>query len=252
MKSCTRTGSGSPFGRNSRPAFLKSPTSSFFLVSTEIAGSPAASAAFTCCVDVAELRVAVGMVASPRGSCGWPAGCSPSSRSRSATTLCPMRWPSRPQAPSARLRRLLAGPQQRRLRIAARRRLHQGRADRRAASDRRPGQLLASAARPAHPPGAPPRRLRLAAQFRQAATDRAARNAGDPRDRRDPATPSRQRLRRRKPTPPALVQHRIERLKAQLDGRLVNHAPSLRTLLIRAGIPPTENHTTIQLFINRP
>ena len=30
------------------PAFLKSPTSSFFLVSTEIAGSPAPSAALTC------------------------------------------------------------------------------------------------------------------------------------------------------------------------------------------------------------
>ena len=42
-----RTGSGSPFRRSSRPPFLKSPTSSFFLVSTEIAGSPAAIAAFT-------------------------------------------------------------------------------------------------------------------------------------------------------------------------------------------------------------
>ena len=34
-------------GRNSRPPFLKSPTSSFFLVSTEIAGSPAAWKAVT-------------------------------------------------------------------------------------------------------------------------------------------------------------------------------------------------------------
>jgi hypothetical protein len=33
---------GCPFGRSSRPPFLKSPTSSFFLVSTEITGSPAA------------------------------------------------------------------------------------------------------------------------------------------------------------------------------------------------------------------
>ena len=52
-KSCTRTSSGEPFGRHSRPAFLKSPTSSFFLVSTEIAGSPAASASvseFHCAV----------------------------------------------------------------------------------------------------------------------------------------------------------------------------------------------------------
>ena len=46
-KSCTRTGSGLCFGRSSRPGFLKSPTSSFFLVSTEIAGSPAAIAACT-------------------------------------------------------------------------------------------------------------------------------------------------------------------------------------------------------------
>ena len=47
-KSCTRTSSGEPFGRHARPAFLKSPTSSFFLVSTEITGSPAASARVTC------------------------------------------------------------------------------------------------------------------------------------------------------------------------------------------------------------
>src|SRR5215470_13441895 len=38
---------GSPLGRNSLPPFLKSPTSCVFLASTEIAGSPAASAAFT-------------------------------------------------------------------------------------------------------------------------------------------------------------------------------------------------------------
>src|ERR1700693_5344306 len=53
-KSCTRTASGSPCGRHSRPAFLKSPTSSFFFVSTEIT---------RCCghsqIDVSELRVAI-------------------------------------------------------------------------------------------------------------------------------------------------------------------------------------------------
>src|ERR1035437_4007660 len=41
-KSCTRTSSGEPFGRHSRPAFLKSPTNSFFFVSTEISGLPIA------------------------------------------------------------------------------------------------------------------------------------------------------------------------------------------------------------------
>ena len=35
-KSCTRTSSGVPLGRYSRPPFLKSPTNSFFFVSTEI------------------------------------------------------------------------------------------------------------------------------------------------------------------------------------------------------------------------
>src|SRR4051795_3440122 len=46
-KSCTRPASGDPLGRHARPPFLKSPTSSFFLASTEITGSPAASAALT-------------------------------------------------------------------------------------------------------------------------------------------------------------------------------------------------------------
>src|SRR6266542_1009368 len=41
-KSCTPTSTGSPVGSHSRPAFLKSPTSSRFLVSTLITGSPAA------------------------------------------------------------------------------------------------------------------------------------------------------------------------------------------------------------------
>src|SRR5208283_3405176 len=46
-KSCTRTSSGSPCLRHSRPAFLKSPTSSFFLVSTDIAGWFSAMAVLT-------------------------------------------------------------------------------------------------------------------------------------------------------------------------------------------------------------
>ncbi len=46
-KSCTRTGSGWPFARSSRPGLLKSPTNSFFLVSTEMAGWSTAIAACT-------------------------------------------------------------------------------------------------------------------------------------------------------------------------------------------------------------
>lgn len=103
----------------------------------------------------------------------------------------------------------LGGPQQRRHGIAARRRLHQSR---QIAEQRRIGihEGRASGALPAHPTR---RRLglRLAAQFRQPATNRAACDAGDPRDGHDPAMPSRQRFRGCKPTSPALVQHRIQR-----------------------------------------
>jgi hypothetical protein len=47
-KSCVRVATGWPSGRHSRPAFLNSPTSSFFLVSTLITGSPASWRALAC------------------------------------------------------------------------------------------------------------------------------------------------------------------------------------------------------------
>ena len=53
--------SGLPSGCHSRPPFLKSPTSSFFLVSTEITGSPAAWNWSAPWLDVLELGVTVGM-----------------------------------------------------------------------------------------------------------------------------------------------------------------------------------------------
>ena len=112
-------------------------------------------------------------------------------------------------------------PQQRRRRIAARRRLHQvleiGE-QRWIRDDQRP----ASTALPADTIG---RRVGLcrAAQFRQSTVDRAACYPRDPRDRRDPATTSSQRLGGCKPTSPALIQNRVERCIAQLDRRIVNH-----------------------------
>ena len=48
MKSCVRTGTGLPWGRYSFPPLAKSPTSSFFLVSTLITGSPASWQARAC------------------------------------------------------------------------------------------------------------------------------------------------------------------------------------------------------------
>src|SRR6516225_68869 len=59
-KSWTRTSSGFPWGRYSRPLLRKSPTNSFFLVSTEITGCFSGRAALTC-VDVGELGVPVRM-----------------------------------------------------------------------------------------------------------------------------------------------------------------------------------------------
>jgi hypothetical protein len=119
----------------------------------------------------------------------------------------------------------LGGPQQRRHGVAARRRLHQSRE---IAEQRRIGvhEGRAAGALPAHPTR---RRLglRLAAQFRQPATDRATRNTGDSRDGNNPATTGRQRFSGCKPTSPTLVQHRIERRIPQLDCRIINHTAIL-------------------------
>ena len=66
MKSCTRTASGSPLRRSSRPPFLKSPTSSFFFVSTEIAGWPAAWKAFTAALICSNCALRSGLLAPSR------------------------------------------------------------------------------------------------------------------------------------------------------------------------------------------
>ena len=158
-------------------------------------------------VDVLELGVAVGMV---RPLAGLPIGLQAVSEVAQKIGDHVVRDAMPETSKLGRqIAQALGGPPQRRHRIAACRRLHQGSE---IAEQRRIGvhEGRASGPLPAHPTR---RRLgrRLAAQFRQPATDRAARNAGDPRDGHDPATPSRQRFRRCKPTSPALVQHRIER-----------------------------------------
>jgi hypothetical protein len=61
MKSCTRTGSGFPAGRHSLPLLAKSPTSSFFLVSTETTRLTGALKVPRLRVDVFELIVPVGV-----------------------------------------------------------------------------------------------------------------------------------------------------------------------------------------------
>jgi len=127
--------------------------------------------------------------------------------------------------PGRQVAQAFGGPQQRRHRVAAGRRLNQllqiGQ-QARVGGDQRP----APTAFAAHPFGCGCGR-RIATQLRQPAVDRATRHAGDPRDRTYSATSSRQRFRRRKPPPAALVQIRIERLMAQSDRHVVNHPPIL-------------------------
>ena len=65
MKSCTLTRSGWPRGSHSRPPFLNWPTSSFFLVSTLITGSPVDDVVAGLVVEIAELGVAIGMGGKP-------------------------------------------------------------------------------------------------------------------------------------------------------------------------------------------
>ena len=76
------------------------------------------------CVDVLELGVAVGVIASLPSSCGCSANCTPPLFNKRPTvrglTGCPCRVSSLGQ-----LRRALARPTQRRLRIASRRRIDQ-------------------------------------------------------------------------------------------------------------------------------
>jgi hypothetical protein len=132
--------------------------------------------------------------------------------------LWPIRWAQRLQ-PGRQGTQALGCPQQRRLGVTPGRRL-----DQTAKVIEQRGiarhKLLAPAARTAHPAS---RHSRAAAQFRHAATDRAARHAGDPPHQAHPAAPRRQCLGGCEPTTPALVQHWIERLVAKSDRRLVTH-----------------------------
>src|SRR5687767_9395857 len=104
-KSCTRTGSGWPLGRSSRPPFLNGPTSSFFLASTEMAGCPAATCRCTWSFRYANCA--------SRSGCWLPSrtfrlACKlyASSCSNSATNWWLTEWPI-PRSSSASFRTLL-------------------------------------------------------------------------------------------------------------------------------------------------
>ena len=227
MKSCTRTGSGWPLGRNSRPPFLKSPTSSFFLVSTEMAGWPAAWKAARPRLDVLELGVAIG-VAGPLAGLGVGLQAEAQALQQPADQLVADREAALGQRPGE-MALAPAHPQQRRLRIAADRRLRPARSAPPAgrAADSIAG-LAAAAARRTRPP----RRSLAAAQVGQAAADRAAGNAGGLRYRLHPATARRPRLARREQPSTALVNKRRDRRKARPDGDHVNHLVKMPASLL--------------------
>src|SRR3954471_17807951 len=193
-KSCTRTSSGEPFGRHARPAFLKSPTSSFFLVSTEITGSPAASARVTCALM--------------KANCASRSGCRPPSRVL-ALALQLVGEPAQ----------ALAGPAQRRFRIAARGRLDQGLESRpqlRIGLDRG----LAARARPTQPA---PRPRALVGQVLEPAPDGARRQAGDLSHCRDAAIAGGLRFGGGPQAAPPLVEKGLQRFVALPDAVAINH-----------------------------
>ena len=110
-------------GDHSRPAFLKSPTSSFFLVSTELTGSPAANAAVTLSLIMDELRIAVRMTVALAGlAVGLQAELLLMQQFANHGTADPMALCHQGQR---QLRQNLAGLAQRRHRIAALARVHQ-------------------------------------------------------------------------------------------------------------------------------
>src|SRR5829696_7708359 len=227
-KSCTRTGSGCPFGRSSRPPFLKSPTNSFFLVSTEIAGSPAAWNSFTAAL----------MCSNWASRSGWLA---PSRVLRLACRLNPRRGSSRPTSfcPAAKPRSAKAADRWRWLLLTHRNgasgspRIDSG-SPRIVTPDRglhqvvqrleKPGlglgRRLAAASRSAHPMA---ERLGACPQVRQATADRAAGNPSCAGHRLDPTACCGPGLARREQAPTSFVQKRGERIQAGLDGGEVDH-----------------------------
>ena len=83
------------------------------------------------------------------------------------------------------------------------------------------GRRLAAAARSANPRA---EHHRARTQVCQAAINRAARNPGRPRYRDHAAMSGRARLTGREQPPPSLVQDRLKRLEASLDGSDVDHS----------------------------
>jgi hypothetical protein len=159
-------------------------------------------------VDVVELRIAIGMLpALARLAVGLQAIAKlvqQFAHDGSTDVMTHVAQPAR------QLAQALAGPQKRRLRIAARLRF-----DQRTQIIQKARIRLAQRLAPSAQPACPPRfRPLIGPQFGQSAADRAARNARGACDRTDPAIPGRRRFGRRKPPKPTLIEHRSKRRKA--------------------------------------
>ena len=174
-------------------------------------------------VDMLELGIAVGMMAAlARLGVGLQAEAHVLQQAPDhgvADAVAPARQFGR-QMPLA-----AAHPQQVRLRVATDRRADQlaQRLEQAGLLDHR--RLAAAAAAPY--PTARPSRPSLI-KIPQPAPDRAARNAGHHRDRRDPATARRPGLAGGKQPQPSLVQMRRDPFVAQTNGDPVDHTASLR------------------------
>jgi hypothetical protein len=207
---------GLTLGAQLPSTILEVPDKFLFLVSTEIAGSPAAWKAVTSALMCSNWALRSGWLA-PSRVLALACRLKPSRRNSRPTSF----WPAvKPLSASAADRWLaLAHPHQGRFRIAADGRLHQlvqGSQNPRLSLDRR----LATAAVSPNPPA---RHHRARTQVCQATINRAARKAGCLRHRDHPTASSRARLAGREQPPPFLVQGQRERLKADLDGSDIDH-----------------------------
>jgi hypothetical protein len=199
-------------------------------------------------VDVLELRVAVGRVTALAGLAVGLQAVAELAQQVGHHVMADA-VPHRPQR-FGEMAQAAAGPEQRRLGIAA----CAGRHQRFEVGQQRRIVLCQHLAAAAGAPHTAAYRLarHFDIQLGEAAHDGTARQAGDPRDCRYPAAAGSPRLGCRKTPPAPLVQHRIESLVAQPNACLVNH----HARLVHAACAPeslaTEIYILTLLFINAP
>src|SRR3954449_3641348 len=248
-KSCTRTASGVPFGRHSRPAFLKSPTSSFFLVSTEITGSPAASARVTCALMKANCASRSGW-RPPSRVLALACRLKPRSCSSVPTRVRLTRWPWACSSSASR-RRLLqvqrSGPSGSPRAVGSSGRLDQSLQIAHPVGIRLDGRLAAAACA-TNPTGRQGRRL---GQFAQPTPNGAGRDPGGPPHGCNAAVPGRFGLGCHPPPPATLIQDRGQRGVALPDANSVDHSGRLNPLR-RAPKQAPATGKLIHLLPDRP